>query len=89
MKDAKNYFDNFFKGVDISLLSSHVNGCLNDVKEMIEHEHRKKYNIEGIFLSNQEDTNENQKITMLNWDEKFYFENPVNPQEEVWQRQIC
>ena len=55
---------------------------------MIEFGHRKKYNVGGIFLSNQDDTNDNQEIAMLNWDERFYFENPINHEEEGWRRQI-
>ena len=87
-EDIKNYFDNFFQGVDICILSSHVEGCLNDVKEMIKFGHRKKYNVGGIFLSNQDDTIDNQEIAMLNWDERFYLENPIIHEEEGWRRQI-
>lgn len=84
----KNYFDNFFKDVDVCILSSHVTDCLDDVMKMIQYGHRRKYNIGGIFFSNQEDTIENQKIAKLKWDERFYLENPVSDNQEVWERQI-
>lgn len=86
--NVEGYFVNHFKDANICILSSHSHPpCIDNVKEMIEHGHRRKYNVGGIFWSNcnNPDTAE---ISLLNWDERFWIDNPVTEERERWPRQI-
>lgn len=71
------YFSNHFKNSDIAFISSHLTP--NDIQEMITNGRRRFYNVNGVFLSNSIETNNNLNadISELDWDERFLIENPL------------
>ena len=85
-----DYFNNHFKDADFSIISSHVSGCVDDVKEMIKYGHRKFYNVCGLFFENStvNHPTQNQEISNLNWDERWFVENPKNEDENVHMEQL-
>jgi hypothetical protein len=84
-ESVEKYFSEHFKESDICILSSHINR--NDIKQMIEHGHKRKYNIGAIFWSNS-DNQEAGKISTLNWEERFFLSNPFTTDEETWRMQV-
>lgn len=81
-----NYFLNFFKDSDISILSSHSHQhCINDIRLMIEHLNKRYYNVCAVFFTNNLNT-DTEEIAKLNWNEKLVINNPIN--NEYWENQI-
>lgn len=83
-----DYFDKYFKPADICFISSHL--IENDIKQMIINGKMRYYNVIGIFWSNSIESNPkaNAQISALNWDERHYIENPINPDENIVKKQL-
>jgi hypothetical protein len=81
--NVNHYFVNFFLNKPICILSSHLD--INDISEMIMQSKKRFYNVCGVFFSNSIDNNpnENADIACLDWDEKYYIENPIS--ETKWE----
>ena len=76
------FFTDHFKDADICFLSSHL--VTADIQGMIDALHFRMYNVGAIFLGNVPEE-ENGPRSMLNWDERFWLDNPIT---EAWQVQI-
>lgn len=78
------YFENHFQDCPISFISSHL--VIDDISEMIRNGKRRFFNVYGVFLSNSIQANRevNMDISELNWDERFFIENPLINDEHVF-----
>ncbi len=82
------YFNEYFKEEDICVLSSHAHeSSMEQIDEMINEGRKRKYNIGGVFFSNA-DSEETSAISLFNWDERFYLQNPWIGKEEKWKEQL-
>lgn len=79
------FFKDFFKEENICILSSHSD--IEDIKEMIHELRKRTYNIAGIFFSNSYGDKE-AEISLLDWNERLWFDNPINGDEFKIQDQI-
>ncbi len=84
-RTVAHYFNNYFEEEDICILSSHTD--ISEIKEMISEGKKRKYNVGGVFFSN-DNSKEIEEIAQLDWDERFYLENPWTENEEKWRKQI-
>ena len=83
---VEGYFENRFRDASVCILSSHaIRTNIAEIEEVIKKGKERKYNIGGVFFSNAS-TNETAEIALLNWDEKFYLENPVV--QDDWETQV-
>ena len=85
---VENFFQNHFATADIAFISSHLVEA--DIRLMIEHGHRRFYNVYGVFFSNsiEVSNHENSQISLLNWDERLFIENPTSTDAETIERQL-
>lgn len=85
-----DYFNNhFIKGSssDVIILSSRLNN--SHLQSIIEECHKRIYNVAGIFFSNSYDVTINHNLSLLNWDERLWFDNPeVDKNSDKWEEQI-
>ena len=75
--NAHDYFEKEFQDADVAILSSHL--VLEDIKQIIDESHLRYYNVGGVFWTNSIIYNNelNQKISLLNWNERFVIDNPI------------
>lgn len=87
-KTVEKYFHDYFKEEDICILSSHAHeGSIAEIREMIKEGRKRKYNVGGVFWSNS-NSDETSEISFLDWDERFYLDNPVAENEGKWEEQV-
>jgi GTPase SAR1 family protein len=89
-ESVEKYFERYFECADVCILSSHAHDDnVDDIKNMIIEGRKRKYNLGGVFWSNSSDE-VSATISLLDWDERFYLENPVvdEEEEETWRKQI-
>jgi hypothetical protein len=84
---VQNFFTSFFREADACILASHLNQA--DIEQMIEELKKRVYNVCGVFFENSINTNSsvNEVISLLDWDEKYWVENPTT-KDESWQYAI-
>jgi len=88
-KTVKNFFDKFFKEENICILSSHCKGSsIDDIKNMITELRTRSYNVSAVFFSNGYDDDAKQ-ISLLDWQERLWIENPPSKSETSIQQQIA
>lgn len=85
-----NYFRKHFVEADICILSSHAHHPANkQLREMIRELRLRAYNVAAVFFSNGYNNNNNTaKISLLDWDERLWLENPEAESEKDIQFQI-
>ena len=83
-----DYFDRHFVDADVCLISTHL--VEPDVEKILKRCHRKLFNACAVFFSNSVDANPegNGRISELNWDERWWVENPLIEGAEHQNRQI-
>lgn len=85
-----NYFEQHFKAADICIVSSHL--VESDIEQMILNGKKQYYNVIGVFFSNSIKSNStlNSQISLLNWNERLYIENPTieNHEEDLIKAQL-
>lgn len=87
-KTVPSFFARGFKEADICFLSSHADAAsVSDVQQMIEHLHKRCYNVAAIFFSNGFD-NEAPQISCLPWQERFWIHNPERMDKARMQGQL-
>ncbi len=87
-KDVANFFQEHFKEAEICILSSHAHKpAIDELREMIHQLRRLAYNVAAVFFSNgyKEDAAE---ISLLDWDERLWLDNPPADSDEEIQTQI-
>ena len=92
-KDSKydtvqEFFTSDFKDTDIAILSSHL--CKTDIEEMIRELKKRFFNVEGVFFENSIalDYAVNQDISLLEWDERYFVQNPTTKDEAAQKNMI-
>jgi len=85
-----NYFEQHFKAADICIVSSHL--VESDIEQMILNGKKRYYNVIGVFFSNSIKSSSalNSQISLLNWNERLYIENPTieNHEEDLIKAQL-
>ena len=89
-EDVANFFREYFEDAEICILSSHAHKlAIDDLREMIRELRlrRRTYNVAAVFFSNgyDEDVAE---ISLLDWDERLWLENPPADSKTEIQTQI-
>lgn len=85
---VSNYFRKYFEEADICILSSHTHPpAIKQLREMIRELRLRAYNVAGVFFSNGYTKNA-AKISLLNWDERLWLENPEAETEKEIQLQV-
>jgi len=88
-KSVERYFEKYFKDAHICILSSHTtNPAIDHLRDMIRALRFRANNVAAVFFSNGYDDNAKQ-ISLLDWDERFWLDNPVVESEERIQAQIA
>lgn len=88
-KSVKNFFVQHFQEADICFLSSHAHASSDaDIQEMIRELRIRSYNVAAVFFSNGYD-NAAEQISLLDWDERLWIENPSCKREENIQLQLA
>ena len=88
-QDIENFFARHFKKADICILSSHTHGrAIDHVREMIKQLRLRAYNVAGVFLSNGYN-DDAAKISLLDWIERLWLENPPVNSDASIERQIA
>lgn len=86
--NVANFFKKGFKDADICILSSHANrGNINHVQEMIHQLRLRAYNVAAVFMSNGYNQHAEQ-MSLLDWDERLWLENPATRSENQIERRI-
>ncbi|MBG0810335.1 hypothetical protein IY145_13225 [Methylosinus sp. H3A] len=87
--DVASFFQSHFKEADICILSSHAHTpSIDHVRDMIRELRRRAYNVAAVFFSNGYN-NEAAEISLLDWDERLWLDNPPLEQEAAIQSQIA
>ncbi|MHB1608952.1 MAG: hypothetical protein ACYCXX_10045 [Acidiferrobacter thiooxydans] len=87
--DVASFFQRSFKDADICILSSHAHKPATDhVRKMIRELKLRAYNVAAVFLSNGYD-DDAAEISLRNWDERLWLENPPAESEVVIESQIA
>lgn len=87
--EVSNFFNEHFQDADICVLSSHTNNPAPDhLKQMIGELKLRRYNVAAVFFSNTYDK-DTAKISLLDWDERLWIDNPHTEQESDIQIQIA
>ena len=87
-RSVTNFFRKYFVEADICILSSHANPPANkQLREMIRELRLRAYNVAAVFFSNGYNNNA-AKISLLDWDERLWLENPEAESEKEIQNQI-
>lgn len=83
---VEEYFANHFRDADIAFVSSHLNE--HQLSLIIDHSHARFFNVFGVFFSNSIHFNQvtNSRISLLNWDERLFIENPLTNSELILQQ---
>ena len=87
-ESVAKFFGEHFKEAEICILSSHAhNPAIDDLREMIRELRLRVYNVAAVFFSNgfNEDA---AQISLLDWDERLWLENPPADSDEQIQIQI-
>jgi GTPase SAR1 family protein len=85
---VENYFEKYFQAEDVCILSTHAGKVsFPEIKEIIIEGRKRKYNVGGVFWSNA-DTKETAEVSLFDWDERFYLENPIIEDNKMWKEQI-
>ncbi len=86
--DVANFFQKYFMEADICILSSHThNPAINQLREMIRELKLRAYNVAVVFFSNGYN-NDAAEISLLDWDERLWLDNPKVDTETEIQSQI-
>ena len=82
-----NFFKNFFKSADITIISSHLDKVV--INDLLLNLSKRFYNVAGVFFSNSIFTNkiENEDIATLLWNKKIEIQN--NESLASWEDQIA
>lgn len=85
-----NYFRKHFMEADICILSSHAHPpARKQLREMIRELRVRAYNVAAVFFGNRYYDDDNAaKISLLDWDERLWLENPEAVSEKDIQLQI-
>jgi hypothetical protein len=87
--DVPNFFSRFFREASICVLSSHTHGAaINHLRDMIVELRLRSYNVAAVFFSNGYD-NDAEQISLLDWDERLWIDNPPQRSEGRFQTQIA
>ncbi|MFG1201164.1 hypothetical protein V5F29_02050 [Xanthobacter aminoxidans] len=87
--DISGFFRNSFKQGDICILSSHTHDpSIVHLKDMIHELRIRAYNVGAVFFSNGFNKDAEQ-ISLLDWDERLWLENPPANSPEAIQSQIA
>lgn len=83
------FFANHFKDADICILSSHTHQPSQaHIEDIIRELRLRAYNVAAVFFSNGYDTDAEQ-ISLLDWDERLWIENPLLEKPEDIQAQLA
>lgn len=82
------YFQNHFQSSDIAFISSHLVEA--DAREMIAQGRQRFYNVIGVFWSNsiQNHPVQNAQISLLDWNERLFVENPPTTDKNQMEKQL-
>lgn len=87
--DVTSFFENYFQEGDVSILSSHAHEpAATHLRDMIRELRLRAYNVAAVFFSNAY-TNEAAEISLLDWDERLWIENPVRVSDKAIHAQIA
>jgi len=76
VKTVSSFFSDHFYSGDICILSSHADGnSESDLIDFVKELKSRAYNVAAVFFSN-DFGNDAQKISLLDWDERLWIENP-------------
>ncbi|AEF85140.1 hypothetical protein TREPR_3855 [Treponema primitia ZAS-2] len=83
-QSVPDFFSSHFKEADACILSSHL--VQPDIEQMIGELKKRFYNVCGVFFENSVNANKpaNEVIALLDWDEKYWIENPITGDEKSW-----
>lgn len=86
-KSVENFFISYFNSADIAILSTHV--CKSDIEIMLAELKKRFYNVCGVFFQNSVSQNsQNEVISMLEWQERYFVKNPVVSDEADWNNML-
>jgi hypothetical protein len=88
---VENFFNTYFKTADACILSSHLAKpeYIEDINGMITELKKRFYNVCGVFFENSISyQQENEDIACLEWDEKYYIDNPSVADKKLWKDPI-
>ena len=87
--NVERFFLSHFQEGDICILSSHTHSpAIDHLRDMIRELRLRAYNVAAVFFSNGYDYDAGQ-ISLLDWDERLWVENPEKPSEPAIQSQIA
>jgi aspartyl/asparaginyl beta-hydroxylase (cupin superfamily) len=87
--DVVSFFRKHFEPAEICILSSHVHApAIDHLREMIRELRLRTFNVAAVFFSNGYN-NEAEQISLLDWDERLWVENPVKESDKAIQSQIA
>lgn len=87
--EVADFFESHFKEADICILSSHTdNLSIDHLGKMLRELRIRGYNVASVFFSNAYD-DDAAKISLLDWDERLWIDNPLTEQKEDIQAQIA
>ena len=85
---VSDFFANHFQDASICILSSHTHApAERHLQEMITELRLRHYNVAGVFFSNG-NMDEASKISLLDWDDRLWVENPRTETSEQFDVQI-
>lgn len=87
-ENVAKFFRKYFKEADICILSSHAhNPAIDHLRDMIQELRRYAYNVAAVFFSNGYNE-EAAEISLLDWDERLWLDNPPVDSKAEIQMQI-
>jgi hypothetical protein len=88
--NVDGFFSSDFQAVDACVLSSHL--VQPDIEAMIKELKMHVYNVCGVFFQNSCEIGggmeENRRIALLDWDEKYFIKNPQSDDPSVWEQNL-